>query len=170
MEEDVYLGEDLFRLRFPLPPEENESAPVVVTISLMEESYGRLHWNCTACESLCEHIGAAFSLILDEKMALGLAAPPPERVQVESLDEQELIERAIEEWRERGRVERMIVKSIDPLSLARTRLNTISGILSGGGARAKQGRLLAALADFARTPGRHITRALKLKGGSPPRN
>src|SRR5438552_2177941 len=114
MEEDVYLGEDLFRLRFPLPPEENESAPVVVTISLMEESYGRLHWNCTACESLCEHIGAAFSLILDEKMALGLAAPPPERVPVESLTEQELIERAVEERLERARAERMTVKSANP--------------------------------------------------------
>ncbi len=114
IEEDVYLGEDLFRLKFPLPSEENESAPVVVTISLMAESYGRLHWNCTACESMCEHIGAAFSLILEEKMTLGLAAPPPERVPVESLGEQELIERAIEERRERARVEGMIVKSTDP--------------------------------------------------------
>ncbi len=42
------------------------------------------------------HIGAAFSLILDEKMALGLAAPPLERVPVESLSERELIENAIE--------------------------------------------------------------------------
>src|SRR6266568_1552005 len=114
IEEDVYLGEDLFRLKFPLPSEENESAPVVVTISLMAESYGRLHWNCTACESMCEHIGAAFSLILEEKMSLGLAAPPPERVPVESLGEQKLIERAIEERRERARVEGMIVKSTDP--------------------------------------------------------
>ena len=53
----------------------------------MAESYDRLHWSCTACESLCEHVGAAFSLILDEKMALGLSAPPPERVPVESLSE-----------------------------------------------------------------------------------
>ena len=57
------------------------------TIRLMAESYDRLHWSCTACESLCEHVGAAFSLILDEKMALGLSAPPPERVPVESLSE-----------------------------------------------------------------------------------
>jgi len=75
----------------------------------MDPSNGRLRWNCTVCESLCEHVGAAFSFILDEKMTLGLAAPPPERVPVESLSEQELIERAIEERRERARTERMIV-------------------------------------------------------------
>src|SRR5947207_15053975 len=80
----------------------------------MSESYDRLHWSCTACESLCEHIGAAFSLILDEKMTLGLAAPPPERVPVESLTEQELIERAIEERLERARTERMTVQSANP--------------------------------------------------------
>ena len=110
IEEDVCLSEDLFRLKFPLAPGETESPPVV-TISLMDTSNGRLRWHCTACESLCAHVGAAFSFILDEKMALGLAAPPPERVPVESLSEQELIERAIAERRERARTERMIVKS-----------------------------------------------------------
>lgn len=108
IEENVYLGEDLFRLRFPMSGGVDEMAPAVaVTIRLMEASYDRLHWDCTACESLCEHVGAAFSLILDEKMTLGLAAPPPERVPVESLSERELIERAIEERRERARSERM---------------------------------------------------------------
>jgi hypothetical protein len=114
IEEDVYLGPDLFRLKFPPVGGETDLAPVTVTISLMEASYDRLQWRCTACESLCDHIGAAFSLILDEKMTLGLAAPPPERVPVESLSEQELIERAIEERGERARSERMAVKSTDP--------------------------------------------------------
>src|SRR5438477_5813069 len=113
IEEDVCLSEDLFRLKFPLAPGETESPPVV-TISLMDTSNGRLRWHCTVCESLCEHVGAAFSFILDEKMTLGLAAPPPERVPVESLSERELIERAIEERRERARTERMIVKSAEP--------------------------------------------------------
>src|SRR6266705_3158570 len=105
------LGEDLFRLRFPQASGESESVPASVTIRLMSESYDRLHWSCTACESLCEHVGAAFSLILDEKMTLGLSAPPPERVPVESLSERELVERAMEERRERARAERMTVKS-----------------------------------------------------------
>jgi hypothetical protein len=114
--DDVYLGEDLFRLKFPSERGDNgePARPVVVTITLMAEAHDRLLWNCTACESLCEHVGAAFSLILDEKMALGLAAPPAERVPVESLSEQALIERAIEERRERARSERMTVKSADP--------------------------------------------------------
>ncbi len=113
VEEDVCLSEDLFRLKFPLAPGETESPPVV-TISLMDTANSRLRWQCTVCESLCEHVGAAFSFILDEKMALGLAAPPPERAPVESLSEQELIERAISERRERARTERMVVKSAEP--------------------------------------------------------
>src|SRR3989441_10829784 len=109
IEEDVSLNEDLSRLKFPLARGEPESPPVV-TISLMDPSNGRLRWNCTVCESLCEHVGAAFSFILDEKMTLGLAAPPRARIPVESLSEQELIEQAIEERRGRGRIERMDVK------------------------------------------------------------
>jgi hypothetical protein len=114
VDEDVYLGEDLFRLQFPLGTGESESARVAVTIRLMADTYDRLHWSCTACESLCEHVGAAFSLILDEKMALGLSAPPPERVPTESLSEEELLKRAIEERWERARAERMTVQSADP--------------------------------------------------------
>ena len=110
LDEDVYLGEDAFRLTFPPAPRQSQSVPVV-TISLMSEAYARLHWGCTRCGSLCEHVGAAFSLILDEKMALGLAAPPAERVPVESLGEQELIQTAIEERWERARSERMTVQS-----------------------------------------------------------
>src|SRR6201981_2911991 len=113
IDEDVYLSEDLFRLQFALAPGETESPPVV-TISLMDTSNGRLRWHCTVCEPLCEHVGAAFSFILDEKMMLGLAAPPPERVPVESLSERALIERAIEERRGRGEKERRIVKSAEP--------------------------------------------------------
>src|SRR6266566_240044 len=86
LEEDVYLGPDLFRLKFPPAAGERESERVIVMISLVETSYNRLQWHCTACESLCEHVGAAFAFILDEKMTLGLAAPPPERVPVKSAD------------------------------------------------------------------------------------
>jgi hypothetical protein len=114
IEQDVQLGPDLFRLRFPSAVGESESAPLIVTITLAETSYSRLQWHCTRCGSLCEHVGAAFALILDEKMALGLAAPPRERVPVESLGDEELVERAVEERRERARAERMRVKSADP--------------------------------------------------------
>src|SRR5262245_21397027 len=112
IDEHVFLGEDLFRLRIPGEFESDE--PVIVTITLMAEAPQRLCWNCTACDGACEHVGAAFSLILEEKMALGLAAPPKPRVPVESLDEEQLVQRALAERAERARIEKMKVQSADP--------------------------------------------------------
>ncbi len=52
--EDAYVGDDLFRLRFP---EESENGgPLVVTITLKAEAKQRLHWNCTHCDSACAHV------------------------------------------------------------------------------------------------------------------
>jgi superfamily II DNA or RNA helicase len=109
--EDVFLGDDLFRLRFP--GESVDEQPLIVTVTLMADARQRLHWNCSGCDSACEHAGAAFSLILEEKMALGLAAKPKPRVPVESLDEDNLVERALAERAERARVEKMRVESTD---------------------------------------------------------
>jgi SNF2 family DNA or RNA helicase len=58
-------------------------------------------------------VGAAFSLILEEKLALGLAAPPKPRVPMESLGEAELVAKALAERAERARAEKMLVKSAD---------------------------------------------------------
>ena len=105
IDERVYLGNDLFRLSFP---------ECTVTITLMAEARNRLHWNCTLCTAACEHVGAAFSLILEEKMALGLAAPPPERQPAESLGEDELVQLALAERQERARTEKMRLTSANP--------------------------------------------------------
>jgi len=102
LDERVYLGDDLFRLSVD---------GAVATITLMAEARNRLHFNCTACQGACEHIGAAFSLILEEKTALGLAKPPVERIPAESLSETELIARALEERAERAKAERMKIES-----------------------------------------------------------
>ena len=80
----------------------------------MAGAQDRLHWNCTACQWPCEHAGAAFSLLLEEKTALGLAAAPPERVPVESLSEEELTRRALSEREERSRKEKFKLQSRDP--------------------------------------------------------
>ena len=88
-----------------------------VTFTLEDDRRRRLRWTCSACETACVHAGLAFSLVLEEKMALGLAAPPRERVPVESLGEQELIQRAIEERAERARKEKMRLSSTDPEQL-----------------------------------------------------
>ncbi len=108
LDEQVYLGEDLFRLSLP---------DAVVTITAMAEAKNRLRFNCTSCNTVCRHIGAALALIIEEKMSLGLAAPPRERVPVESLSEEKLIEQALEERRERARTGNMTVTSMDPARL-----------------------------------------------------
>lgn len=105
LDEQVYLEGDLFRVKF-------EDA--VVTITQMAEARNRLHWNCTACQWPCEHAGATFSLLLEEKTALGLATPPPERIPVESLGEDELIRQALAEREERSRKEKFKLQSHDP--------------------------------------------------------
>jgi len=108
--EDIYLGDDLLRVSFPAEP---GAKPVIVTMTLMAEARRRLHYRCNACEGACDHVGAVFSLILEEKLALGLAAPPPERVPVESLDEKDLVAQALADRERRASEEKMLVKSSD---------------------------------------------------------
>jgi superfamily II DNA or RNA helicase len=111
LEEQVYLGDDLFRLTLKWPSGETEA---IVTITLMAEVRDRLHWNCDHCHEACEHVGAAFSLILEAKTPLGLAAPPPERVPVESLSEEEVVKLALDERMERAKTEKMKLVAADP--------------------------------------------------------
>ncbi len=109
--EDVYLGDDLFRVNLGY---DHAGQPIVATITLMAEARQRLHYNCTLCGGACEHVGAAFSLALEEKTALGLAAAPPEpRTPVESLGEEELVRRALDERAERAKAEKLKVKTSD---------------------------------------------------------
>jgi superfamily II DNA or RNA helicase len=111
IDEQVSSSGDAFRLQLPSP---TSASDVVVTITRAEDGRQWLRWNCSACETACEHAGAAFSLILEEKMALGLAAPPPERTPVESLGEEELVRKAVEERAARAGEEKMKVRSADP--------------------------------------------------------
>jgi len=88
-----------------------------VTIRPDPEKVGNLDFKCSECAGACEHVGAAFSLILEEKMLLGLSAPPPERTPVESLTDAELVRQAIEERAERAGKERMRVKPLNKKAL-----------------------------------------------------
>ncbi len=86
-----------------------------VSVTRAEDARRRLRVRCDACRhGQCVHAGAALSLVLEEKMALGLAAPPAERVPVESLSEEELVERALADRAARARAERMRLVSTDP--------------------------------------------------------
>ncbi|MDR1536325.1 MAG: DEAD/DEAH box helicase [Planctomycetota bacterium] len=83
---------------------------VRVTFALSPAQRNQLAFSCSACPGHnppCRHVAAAFSTILEEKTALGLAKPPPPRVPVESLPEDKLIELALAERRERGEGERL---------------------------------------------------------------
>ncbi len=111
IDRDVYLRGDLFRLK--LQGAGSGAKNTVVTITTMTEAKNRLHFNCTACEAVCEHIGAAVSLVLEEKTALGLAAPPDERRPIETLNEQELFEQALADRQERARTEKFRLRSSD---------------------------------------------------------
>lgn len=110
--EDVFLGADLFRLNFPR--DSFEGAAPIVTITLLAEARQRLNFRCDECHQICEHVGAAVSLILEEKLALGLAATPDEHVPMEGLDEDELVRRALDERAERSRAEKMTVRACEP--------------------------------------------------------
>jgi ERCC4-related helicase len=105
LEDQVEFEADRFRVSFD---------DAVVTITHTDASKDRLRWKCSACQWPCDHAGAVFSLLLEEKTALGLATPPPERVPVESLSEEELVARALAEREERSRKEKFRLKSSDP--------------------------------------------------------
>jgi SNF2 family DNA or RNA helicase len=85
-----------------------------VTLALSPAARNRLEWHCETCAVPCEHAGAAFSLILEEKLALGLADAPPERAPVESQSEEALIAQALAEREERACTEKMRLTSLDP--------------------------------------------------------
>ena len=85
-----------------------------VTIRMDPSRNRKLHYSCSSCEAACEHAGAAFSLILEEKLALGLAIPPPDKAPLETLSDEELLQRALEERAERMRKDRMSLESADP--------------------------------------------------------
>lgn len=102
--EQVIISNDFFRLQL-------ETA--TVEIALRPDRKDQLSFQCSACHQICEHLGAAFSLILEEKMTLGLAAPPPERVPIESLSEEELVGKALDERMERAKNEAMTVRPTD---------------------------------------------------------
>jgi superfamily II DNA or RNA helicase len=109
--DDVHVGDDLFRVKFPGYGGEE---PAIVTLTSMAEARQRIHYCCDQCETACDHVGAAFSLILEEKTALGLAAPPPERKPVASLAEEDLVAQALADRAQRAREEKMTVLAAEP--------------------------------------------------------
>jgi len=111
VEQHVHLGDDLFRLS--LPHHGFGGDYPIVTITLASTVKNRLLFNCTACDETCEHIGAAVSLILEEKSLIGLAEPAPEEIPFELLDEQQLLQLAVSERQSRATTEKFRLKAAD---------------------------------------------------------
>jgi hypothetical protein len=103
--EQVTWGDNLFRVHL---------GEAVVTLTLGPERPKMLRFSCSKCSKSCEHLGAVFSLILEEKLTLGLSTPPPEKQPVETLSDQELLGRVIEERAQRGKTEKMRMVSKAP--------------------------------------------------------
>lgn len=84
-----------------------------VTLRLSDAANGRIDFSCSTCTVPCEHVGAALSLILEEKLALRLAAAPKETVPLENLSDTEMIQRALADRAERARTEKMSLSPLD---------------------------------------------------------
>src|SRR5258708_4189965 len=168
IEEQVELNNEFFSAKLPTSSNgENGSPDAVVTIRRSPDERDCLHWKCSLCRSACEHVGAAFSLVLEDKMALGLAAAPPERIPLESLSDDKLIEQALGEREERARSEKMVLRSVDANRLWAD--YTVTSALSGKSYRLslrgwERGESFCSCPDFRKnTLGtcKHILSALK---------
>ena len=106
---DLYEQATLDDRRFCLTLEQ-----ATVEISLSDDKRQRFNIRCNLCDGACVHQGAALSLILEEKLSLGLSAPPPERTPMESLSEEALIAQAVADRRQRADAEKMHIKSMNP--------------------------------------------------------
>ena len=67
------------RRSVPSQVRRHRPARAVASITKMAGATNRLKFNCTACETMCHHVGAAVSLVLEDKTGLGLAIPPDEK-------------------------------------------------------------------------------------------
>ena len=108
LDRDIHQGRDVFSVRVN---------GAVASVTLESGVKPRLNWSCSQCGGGCEHVGAAASIILEEKTILGLAETRSEGEPVESLGEKELVEKALKERRERADNERMRVKSTESKKL-----------------------------------------------------
>lgn len=111
-ERDVFLGHDLLRFRIADPSVKDGVAVVTLTNSSVR---GRqIAVSCSICDHPCLHQGAALDYLLECKSALGLAMPPDEKVPLELLTRDELMQRVHADRKKRAAEEKMQVRSQAP--------------------------------------------------------
>ena len=110
IEQQVNLRGGRFRLTLP---------DASVAIRLESGARRRLEIRCSACGGQvgCEHAGAALSLILEEKLTLGLSRAPDEIPPLEMMGEEDLLRHVYALREERARTERFVLRSADPKRL-----------------------------------------------------
>ncbi|MDR3199463.1 MAG: DEAD/DEAH box helicase [Planctomycetaceae bacterium] len=112
---DVYLGEDLFRLSIREP----SSTPITVTIMLADKAKHKLAACCSLCNPTkepnryCEHVVATISFLLEEKSLIGLAEIPDLETPPELLSPKQLLQRALHEREQRAKTENFKIKTTD---------------------------------------------------------
>lgn len=105
LDEGISLTDTRFELRLPegwARIELDPDAPRRLRLSTSEDGFRNAL------------MGAALSVILEEKLTLGLARTPRERAPMEALSEKALERRALAEREERARTEKMTVRSEKP--------------------------------------------------------
>jgi superfamily II DNA or RNA helicase len=85
--------------------------PVVVTLARDAAGRDGVRWHCSERYDAPAWVAPVLAFVLDEKTALGLAAPPPDeqKLPLEMLDEAALERRALAEREQRAREEKMSV-------------------------------------------------------------
>ena len=110
--EDVFLGGDTLRVTVS-DTAIREQPRATVIINEMTNQPNGLNLTCDQCHVRCEHIAATLMMVLEDKMALGLSAPPDPHEPIENLTASELLRRAIADRQQRAEVERMTLKSVN---------------------------------------------------------
>ena len=110
--EDVFLGGDTLRVTVKDTAIRQQPRATVIINEMTNKPNG-LNLTCDQCATRCEHIAATLMLVLEDKLALGLSAPPDPREPIENLTEEELLRRAIADRQERAADEPMTLKSMN---------------------------------------------------------
>ena len=109
---DVYLGGDTLRVSVPDPELPDKQA--IVTVVEMTNKPKGLHLNCEQCQVRCDHIAAVLGMVLDEKLTLGLSAPPDPSEPIETPDRRRTSAARSPIARSVLPTEKMTLRSLDP--------------------------------------------------------
>jgi len=102
--EQVTLSSNVLRLSLP---------DAQVSVVEDERCVDKMRLICSECTTVCKHVGAVFSLILDDKSSLGLAKPPADENERLDLTEDELVARELLRRSDRAKTERLKLKIVD---------------------------------------------------------